>query len=44
VRFREGLSPDLACDCLRSTPVGLSPTAMECTYSYSITATSVGTR
>jgi hypothetical protein len=44
VRFREGLSPDLACDCLRSTPVGLSPTAMECQYSYSLTATSVGTR
>jgi hypothetical protein len=44
VKFRPGLSPDLACDCLRTTPVGMSPPVMECSYSYSLTATSVGTR
>jgi hypothetical protein len=44
VRFPPGLSPALACDCLRSTPVGPTPPAMSCSYTYQITATSVGTR
>jgi hypothetical protein len=44
VRFPPGLSPGLACDCLRTTPVGPTPPVMECSYSYQLTATSVGTR
>lgn len=44
VKFRVGLSPDLACDCLRSGPVGPTPAIMECAYSYTLTATSVGSR
>jgi hypothetical protein len=44
VRFRPDLPPELACDCLRSTPDGTSPVAMECAYSYAVTATSVGSR
>jgi hypothetical protein len=43
VKFRDGLPPELACDCLRSGPVGPTPAITECAYSYTVTATSVGT-
>ncbi len=47
VRFAPELPSNLACDCLRSTAVGPTPPAppaMNCSYTYQITATSVGAR